>query len=136
MKENGTKQKFLELRAQGKSLRKIEHEIGTGRRTLAKWESEFKEELENLKAVELDALQEEYLLTKQARLELLGAQFKRLKEELETRDLSDIPTTKLFDLVLKYSTKLSADFPSPAILTDEQLAKKKSKREMYSVMDF
>ena len=72
MKETKTKLKFLELRAKGKSFRTIEKEIGTGRRTLARWESECEHELKNMQAIELEALREEYLLTKQARLELLG----------------------------------------------------------------
>ncbi|MGZ4934576.1 MAG: hypothetical protein ACXV49_08795, partial [Halobacteriota archaeon] len=66
------KQKFLELRAQERSLRSIEKEIGANRRTLAKWESENKEELENLKAMELEAMREEYLLTSRGRGELIG----------------------------------------------------------------
>jgi len=92
MKDVKTKQKFLELRAQGKSLRAIEKEIGTGRQTLATWEHECKGELKNMQAIEFEALREEYSLTTRARLELLGGQLRRMREELEKRDLSDIPT--------------------------------------------
>ena len=63
MKDLKTKQKVLELRAQGKSFRAIEEEIGISRRTQATWEKEDKEELENLKAVELEAVRERYRLT-------------------------------------------------------------------------
>ena len=63
MKGAKTKQKFLELRAQGKSLRAIEIEIGTSRGTLAKWEQDYREHLTNLKAIERDAMREKYLLT-------------------------------------------------------------------------
>jgi transcriptional regulator with XRE-family HTH domain len=129
MKGEQTKQKFLELRAQGKSLRAIEIEIGTSRGTLAKWEQEYREELTNLKAIERDAMREKYLLTNQAQLELLGTQFTRLKEELEKRDLSDVPTPKLFELVLKYSTRLTEDFPGQRIDTEEQIARQKANRE-------
>ena len=96
---------------------------------MAKWEQEFREELTNLKAIERDAMREKYLLTNQAQLELLGTQFTRLKEELEKRDLSDIPTPKLFELVLKYSTRLTEDFPAQTIDTEEELAKEKASRE-------
>ena len=41
MKGEETIQRFLVLRAQGKSLRTIEKEIGTNRGTLAKWEREI-----------------------------------------------------------------------------------------------
>ena len=129
MKGEQTRQKFLELRAQGKSLRAIEIEIGTSRGTLAKWEQEYREELTNLKAIELDAMREKYLLTNQAQLDLLGTQFTRLKEELEKRDLSDVPTPKLFELVLKYSTRLTEDFPGQWIGTEEQVARQKANRE-------
>jgi transcriptional regulator with XRE-family HTH domain len=129
MKAEQTRQKFLELRAQGKSLRAIETEIGTSRGTLAKWEQDYREELANLKAVERDAMREKYLLTNQAQLDLLGTQFTRLKEELEKRDLSDVPTPKLFELVLKYSTRLRDDFPGQWIGTEEQVAAQKAKRE-------
>jgi len=129
MKSAQTKQKFLELRAQGKSLRAIEMEIGTSRGTLAKWEQDYREELTNLKAIELDAMREKYLLTNQAQLDLLGTQFTRLKEELEKRDLSDVPTPKLFELVLKYSTRLAEDFPAQRIDTEERVAAQKAARE-------
>jgi len=121
-------QKFLVLRAQGKSLRTIEKEIGTNRGTLAKWEREHLEELKNLKAVERDTMREKYLLTNHAQLELLGTQFMRLKKELEKRDLSDIPTLKLHELVLKYSTRLTEDFPAEWIDTEESLAESKASR--------
>lgn len=123
--EIAKKQKFLELRAQGKSLRAIGIEIGTNRGTLAKWEREYYEELQNLKAIERDAMREKYFLTSQAQLELLGAQFTRLKEELEKRDLSEIPTTKLFDLVLKYSTRGRGIFPRPGLAPKRSLRKTK-----------
>jgi hypothetical protein len=99
---------------------------------LAKWEREHLEELKNLKAVERDAMREKYLLTNHAQLELFGTQFTRLKKELEGRDLSDIPTPKLFELVLKYSTRLTEDFPMESIHTEEQIAENKAFEEEIS----
>ena len=55
-------------------------------------------------------MREKYLLTNHAQLELFGTQFMRLKKELEERDLSDIPTLKLFELFLKYSRGLRRIF--------------------------
>src|SRR5674476_1073225 len=106
MKDLKAKEKFLELRAQGKSLRSIEKEIGTDRRTLAKWESEFKEELENLQAAELEALREKYWLTTQARLERYGGLLQRAMDEIEQRDLSTVKTPKLVDLAIKLDSQL------------------------------
>lgn len=58
MKDIETQHRFLELRAQGKSLRTIADELSVGRQTLVRWEREYKEQIENLKAMELDALLE------------------------------------------------------------------------------
>jgi hypothetical protein len=130
MKEAKTRQNFLELRAQGKSLRAIEIEIGTNRGTLAKWESECKEELENLRAMELEAMREEYSLTTQARIERFGRQLQRVTEELENRDLSDIPTPRLVDLAIKLDTKLREEGPTPTITSEAGLAARKANRQL------
>lgn len=50
----------------------------------------------------MEALREKYLITSQAQIELLGTQLKKVREELEKRDLREIPTLKLFDLFMKY----------------------------------
>lgn len=115
MKNLETKDKFLKLRAQDKSLRTIEQELGTDRRTLAKWEKKYKEELENRKTLELEALREKYWLTGQARIERFGGQLKRVMEELEQRDLSDVATPRLVDLALKLDARLRDETSTPAI---------------------
>jgi hypothetical protein len=130
MKDIETKQKFLEQRAQGKSLRTIEKEIGIRRRTLAQWESEYKEELENFTAIELDAQREEYRLTTQARIERFGGQLRRVMEELEKRDLSDIPTPKLVDLALKLDTRLRDAAVMPAITDEAGVEARKAARNL------
>jgi transcriptional regulator with XRE-family HTH domain len=64
-----TKKRFIELRAQGKSLRAVADELGVGRKTIVGWEREFKEHIENHKAIELDVLFEKHRLTVQAQIE-------------------------------------------------------------------
>ncbi len=123
------KERFIELRAQERSLRSIEKEIGTNRRTLTKWERACREEIENLKAMELEIMREEYMLTSRGRVELIGSQLKRLKEELERRDLSDIPTPKLIELTLEISASLKAEFPAPRIKSDDEIFEQKFERE-------
>jgi len=48
-------------------------------------------------------LQEKYNLTKQKRLEIFAEQFEKIKEELNNRDLSQIPTDKLFGLLIQFN---------------------------------
>ena len=50
----------------------------------------------------MDALQEQFFLTKQKRIELFGEQLNALKDELKERNLSNIPTERLFELLAKY----------------------------------
>ena len=124
------KQRFLELRAQGDSLRTIEKKIGTSRHTLAKWESECKEELENLRAIYVDGLREEYRLTIQARIEGFGLLRKRVTEELAQRDLSDVSTPKLADIALKLDAHLTDITAAPTITDDAGLAARKADRNL------
>jgi hypothetical protein len=134
MKDLETKERFLELRAQEKSLRTIEKEIGTGRRTLAEWENEFKEELENRKAIELEALREKYWLTRQARTKSYGEEYKRAIEELKKRDLSTIATPKLVDMALKLDALLREEELIPDIVDDAHLGEQKAFRSYLDSM--
>jgi len=79
MKEIETQHRFLELRAQGKSLRTVADELAVGRQTLVRWEREHKEQIENLKAMELDALFERLALT-----DIKPQVFERIKANKET----------------------------------------------------
>lgn len=130
MKDSKTKNKFLELRAPGMSLRSIEREIGVGRRTLAKWESECKEELENLKAMEIDALREQYRLTTQAKLERYGAELKRVTEELQKRDLAEVKTPKLYDIMIKLHARIEETCPALPFRDEGEIAHQKALREL------
>jgi len=52
--------------------------------------------------MEIDALQEKHGLLIQNRIERFGKKLEELDKELEKRNLSDVPTEKIHDLVLKY----------------------------------
>jgi lambda repressor-like predicted transcriptional regulator len=72
MKDTDTKLRCLTMRAQGKSLATIADTVGVRRQTVANWLREHAEEVENLKAMELDALREACWMTTQARIEHLS----------------------------------------------------------------
>ena len=108
MKDQETKEKFIELRAKGISFEKIAKELKVSKQTLISWSKEFKLQIANLREIELEALREKYYLTKRQQLELFGQQLQAIKTELEKRNLSDVPTDKLFDLLGKYG-KLMKD---------------------------
>jgi hypothetical protein len=95
------KERFIELRAKEVPYEQISQEIGVSKPTLLKWGKELEMEINNRRAVELEYLQDKYCVSKKKRLEFYGEQLDRLYLELQQRDLSDIPTEKLFDMVMK-----------------------------------
>ncbi|AKL83308.1 hypothetical protein D068_cds05470 [Bacillus atrophaeus UCMB-5137] len=109
MKDNETKQKFIELRAKGVSFRKIAEELNIAKTTIMAWSKVHLTEIENLKAIEMESLQEQFYMTKKARIELLGRKVERMKKELENRDFSDVPSDKLLDALSKTLNQLKKD---------------------------
>ena len=97
---------FIELRAKGLSYDRIAKEINVSKPTLIKWSKDFELEISNLKAIELEALQEKYFMLKANRIKLFGEKLKAIQEELDKRDLSEVPTAKLFELMIRYSDYL------------------------------
>lgn len=109
MKDNETRQKFIQLRAKGMSFRRIAEELNIAKSTLMAWSKEHLTEIENLKAIELESLQEQFYMTRKSRIELLGRQVDRMKRELENRDFSDVPSDKLLDALSKTLNQLKQD---------------------------
>lgn len=109
MKDSETRKKFIELRAKGISFSKIAKELKVSKSTLIGWSKEHLFEIENLKAVEIESLQEQFYISKRSRIELLGQQVERMKKELEKRDFSDVPSDKLLDALNKTVNQLRSD---------------------------
>lgn len=107
--KNQKKEAFIVLRAQGFSYRDIEDKLGVSRTTLGDWASELEEEIARLKAIELEALYQQYYMTKEAKIEALGEVTDRIREEIMDRDLAEVDTDRLLDLFLKYQEKLESE---------------------------
>ncbi|MGZ4885497.1 MAG: hypothetical protein ACXVI7_09170 [Halobacteriota archaeon] len=52
MKDNKTKERFIELRGQGLPLARIAAEINVSKPTLINWGHEFREEIDNAQAID------------------------------------------------------------------------------------
>ncbi len=113
MENQKTKEQLIQLRAQGVSYSNISKEIGKSKQTLIDWGKELEEEIRNLKAIELEAIYEKYFLLKEARLQSFGIITQRIRKEIESRDLSDIPTEKLLDMFLKYNSVIKQETTEP-----------------------
>ena len=130
MKDTETKLRCFKLRAEGKPLTTIADTVGVRRQTVANWLKEHAEEVENLKAMELDALREACWMTTQARIERLSARLERITAELDKRDFSDVPTPKLVELELKTRAELAREFAQPHIRSESELKHAKATRRM------
>ena len=116
-----TKQKFIELRAQGLSFDKIAKELGKSKQTLIDWSRDLSGEIANLKAIQLEEMYETFYLTKENRLQTLGTMLSKIKEEVETRELTDVPTEKLLDLLLKYNSKVAEELVEPTYRSQDEI---------------
>jgi restriction endonuclease Mrr len=125
-----TKQRFIELRAKSWSFDKIAKELGKAKQTLIDWSKELQDEIANLKAMELEALYESYYLLKENRLQTFGAMLTKIKEEALKRDLSDVPTDKLLDLLLKYENQIRDEVIEPIYKTSEEMLEDRMDKEL------
>jgi len=125
-----TKERFIELRAKGWSFDKIAKELGKAKQTLIDWSKELEDEIANLKALELEALYEKHYLLKENRIETFGVLLRKLKDEVMSRDLSDVPTDKLLDLLLKYENQLKDEIITPIYKTSEEIKEDELDKEL------
>ena len=124
------KERFIELRAKGWSFDKIAKETGKAKQTLIDWSKELQDEIANRKALELEALYETYYLQRESRLQTFGAMLTKIKEEVESRDLSDVPTDKLLDLLLKYNSQVKEEIVEPIYKSSQELIEERQDREL------
>jgi hypothetical protein len=125
-----TKQRFIELRAKGWSFDKIAKELGKAKQTLIDWSKDFQDEVANLKAMELEAIYESYYLLKENRLETFGGLLNKIKDEVLSRDLTDVPTDKLLDLFLKYNTQIKEEIIEPTYKTSLEITEERIDKEL------
>ena len=125
-----TKERFIELRAKGWSFDRIAKELGRAKQTLIDWSKDLQEEIANRKALELDALYETYYPQRESRLQTFGAMLTKIKEEVMSRDLSDVPTDKLLDLFLKYNNQIREEIVEPIYKSSQEIKEERQDREL------
>jgi hypothetical protein len=104
------KHRFVVMRAMGCSYARIARELRVSKGTLTAWNAELEAEIARARAMELEALQEEFFLLKEGRIRLIGEQLKAIQTEIGRRDLSKVNTDKLLELQLRYFEQLKGEY--------------------------
>lgn len=123
MKTTDKKLEFIRLRAEGKSYRAIEQEIGVSRTTCGEWERELREDIDGLRRESLEELYSQYGMAREARIRRIGETLRRIDDALADIDLSSLPPEKLLDFKLKYSAALRDEYSAAAPMETTGAAK-------------
>jgi hypothetical protein len=96
--------------------------------TLVNWEGDLKEQIDNLRAMELEAMYDKYHLSTRKKVEFFGDILSRIQRELETRELSEIPTEKLFAMYAHFYREAQHALPELTFRNDDEVKVAKAMR--------
>lgn len=113
-----TKSQFLELRAKGWSLARIAEHLKLAQRTLVDWNRQEHEQIRTLRAIELEALQEKILSTREQELLRLKQELDRLEQELTKRSVEVVSTENLYRLVALIRAEIRKVCQAPPVVED------------------
>lgn len=127
--ERDTERRIIELRAQGKSYATIAKEADVAKQTAVDVCKKCKEEIATLQALEIDELHETQRVTYRERITALSSLMQRVRAEIDSRDLTQVPTEKLIDLYLKQASALKDEIIEPSFKSSEEQARDRQERE-------
>lgn len=91
------------LRARDFSFSEIAQRVQLSRPTVISIVRDHANEIAKLSRLQLQELLAQYQQTVKRKLQVFGGVLSRLLEELQRRDLADIPTDRLLEVILKYN---------------------------------
>jgi transposase len=121
MKDTEKKLAFVNLRAEGKSYRVIGEELGLSKSTCSSWEHSLADQIETLKREKLEELYTYYGMTKEARINKLGALLSDIDGAIASKSFVELPLDKLLDLRLKYGRELQTEYKETVKSSDDTL---------------
>ncbi len=98
MHDEKTVQRFIELRSQGWTYARLMTELNSSKPTLIAWSRKYQFQIQNFKAIELEALADKWLDSVSARVGALGEQLRKVEAELAGREVKDLSTAQLYSL--------------------------------------
>src|SRR5688572_26367940 len=86
---------FIELRSRDVSLQRIADQLGINKTTAIDWQRRYQAQIDEFKAIHLDAIRERLTTRYENELEYAMSELKRIRAELKTRDWDFEATTFL-----------------------------------------
>lgn len=124
------KRRILEMRAKGLSYSRIAEEADVAKQTAINVCKDQEEEIATLEAIELEELYETHKITKRERIVAHASLMAKIKAEIDSRNLTDVPTEKLIDLYLKTSSTLNEEIIEPTFQTTEEQERDRRERNL------
>jgi hypothetical protein len=113
MHDATTVQRFIELRASGWSYARLMTELNVSKPTLIAWSRKHQFQIQNLKAIELEALGEQWLASVTDRVNTLGTQLRSVEAALSQRDVAELTTPQLYALARSLRRQISQATGTP-----------------------
>ena len=105
-----------------KSFDSIAKELGVSKQTLLNWSESYNTDLQNIRAAKFENLLKDLKLSRFERVKFYADLYNKLRDELKTRDLSKLPTTKIFSLLsgLEHEVAVGEEYRSEiGVIFDE-----------------
>ena len=107
MHDDTTVQRFIELRAQGLTYARLMTELNVSKPTLIAWSRKHQFQIQNLKAIELEALGDKWLSSVSDQVNTCGEQLRQVEAELAKRNVGDLTTPQLHSLARNLRRQIS-----------------------------
>lgn len=107
--------KVVDLRTKGVSYSKIAKELNIDKQKAVDIAKENEGEIVTLQAIQNEAYYKAKHIDAEGRLDSLCALYEKIRDELEKRDLSEIPTKELIALHLKTLAALKVEVTTPPV---------------------
>lgn len=122
MVDKNTKEKFIELRAEGMSFDKIAAELGISKTTALQLGHDFKQEVKRLQFMYLEAMAEQYKLVKTARIAGIAKLLEQVDSSLQAANFDSLPADRLVQLKYKLVDRLLQELVIPCDIYTEMCA--------------